>query len=237
MSMHGLVSIDRVTRTYPSRGGTMWILRDVSLQVPAGSLVVLMGPSGSGKTTLLNIIGGLDAPSTGRVSVLGQDMETLSASARTILRRNIGFIFQSFALLPTATAFENVELGLRVAGTLPQRTWATHARRSLADVGLSAWADHRPGELSGGQQQRVAIARALASEPRLVLADEPTGDLDSQLADRVIQLLRNYAQRTGAACVVASHDPAVAAAADQLYILENGTLVGHLPRDVTPQPS
>lgn len=225
MSIHELVRVEQVTRSYPSGGGTVYALRDVSLRVPAGVLAVLMGPSGSGKTTLLNLLGGLDTPTAGRVWVLGNEMTKLSMGERAELRRRIGFIFQSFALLPTATALENVELGLRVAEALPRHIWAARARQSLAAVGLSAWADHRPGELSGGQQQRVAIARALAGEPQLLLADEPTGDLDSQMGAQVLRLLRSYSQRTGASCIIASHDPAVAEAADLRYSLENGALV------------
>lgn len=225
MSMNELVRVEQVTRSYPSRAGAVYALRDLSLHVPAGMMVALMGPSGSGKTTLLNLIGGLDAPTAGRLWVLGQELTRLSAGERAALRRRIGFIFQSFALLPTASALENVELGLRVAEVLPRHTWATRARQSLAAVGLSAWADHRPGELSGGQQQRVAIARALASEPQLLLADEPTGDLDSQMGAQVLRLLRGYTHRTGASCIIASHDPAVAAAADMCFRFEHGTLM------------
>jgi ABC-type lipoprotein export system ATPase subunit len=224
MNTQELVRVEQVTRSYPSRTGAVQVLRNLSLRVLAGTLVALMGPSGSGKTTLLNLIGGLDTPTSGGMWVLGQEMTRLSVGERAALRRRIGFIFQSFALLPTATALENVELGLRVAEAEPRHSWTTRSRYSLAAVGLSAWADHRPGELSGGQQQRVAIARALASEPQLLLADEPTGDLDSQMGAQVLRLLQGYVQRTGAACIIASHDPAVAAAADVCFRFEHGTL-------------
>jgi ABC-type lipoprotein export system ATPase subunit len=224
MSETDLVIVEHVTRTYRGRGGAVDAVRDVSLRIGPGTLAVLMGPSGSGKTTLLNIIGGLDTPTAGRVAVLGRRLDTLGADDLAALRREIGFVFQSFALLPTATALENVELALRVTGRLPREAWAARARQSLTAVGLRAWANHRPGELSGGQQQRVAIARALASEPRLVLADEPNGDLDSQLGTQVVRLLRGYTHRAGAAYIVASHDPAVAAT-DIVYRLESGVLL------------
>lgn len=220
--MNSAIELQHVSRVYP--GGTH-ALRDVSLQVAPAQLVVLMGPSGSGKTTLLNLVGALDTPTSGQVEVYGRNLATLSNAERTALRRTIGFIFQSFALLATATATENVEFGLRVANRGTPRQWSTQARQALTTVGLRAWADHRPGELSGGQQQRVAIARALAIEPQLILADEPTGDLDSQTGAQIIRLLRGYAQRTGAAIVVASHDPAVAEAADHVFRLRDGQLV------------
>src|SRR3989442_11548727 len=156
-------------RTFTISERKVKALRGVDLQVARGSLVVLMGPSGSGKTTLLNLIGGLDQPTAGSVAVAGRRLDQLGGQELAALRRTIGFIFQSFALLPTASAYENVELGLRLSGGVPRKEWDARIRRCLGAVGLSAWIDHRPYELSGGQPERVPISRALAIRPRLIL--------------------------------------------------------------------
>jgi ABC-type lipoprotein export system ATPase subunit len=194
------------------------------MSIPRGSFVVLMGPSGSGKTTLLNIIGGLDQPTAGSVAVEGRRLDELGGEELAGLRRSIGFIFQSFALMPTASAYENVELGLRLSGGVPRKEWGARIRRCLAAVGLTQWADHRPYEMSGGQQQRVAIARALAIRPKVILADEPTGDLDSKTGEQVLGMLRGLVDHEGVTLLMATHDPAAAEFATDLYQLRDGMI-------------
>ncbi|MCU0493092.1 MAG: ABC transporter ATP-binding protein [Chloroflexaceae bacterium] len=225
MTTQPFIAINSVTRSFSLNGREVHALRGVDLQVAAGSFVVLMGPSGSGKTTLLNLIGGLDQPSSGSVTVGGQRLDQLGGAALAAQRRTIGFIFQSFALIPTASAYENVELGLRVAGHVPRKEWDTRIRRCVAAVGLSAWIDHRPYELSGGQQQRVAIARALAVRPKLMLADEPTGDLDSSTGEQVLSLLRDLVDQQGLTLVLATHDPMAAEFATHRYNLRDGKIL------------
>ena len=168
------VHISNVTRSYTISDERVMALRGISLDIARGTFVGLMGRSGSGKTTLLNMIGGLDQPTTGEIAVYGEPLSGMSQERLTLMRRkNIGFIFQSFALLPILSAWENVELPLRIAGVRSGRERRQRAEAALALVGLERWATHRPAEMSGGQQQRVAIARALVSRPTLLLADEP----------------------------------------------------------------
>src|SRR5262249_4591225 len=174
-----VIDIQGVERTVAAGDRRVKALRGVDMQIQRGALVVLMGPSGSGKTTLLNIVGGLDQPTTGAVTVDGRRLDDMGGQELAAMRRGIGFIFPGFALMPPPSGHENVELGLRLSGGVPRKEWDARVRRCLGAVGLSAWMDHRPYEMSGGQQQRVAIARALAIRPRIILADEPTGDLDS----------------------------------------------------------
>jgi ABC-type lipoprotein export system ATPase subunit len=225
MTDEPMIVLDGVERTFTAHGREIRALHDITLQIPRGSFVVLMGPSGSGKTTLLNLIGGLDQATAGSITVEGERLDMLRGRALAALRRRCGFIFQSFALLPTSSAYENVELGLRLSGGLPRRDWDTRIRRSLAAVGLLAWADHRPYEMSGGQQQRVAIARALAIRPRLLLADEPTGDLDSATGERILELLRALVDHEAVTLIMTTHDPAAAAFATHLYQLRDGQIV------------
>jgi ABC-type lipoprotein export system ATPase subunit len=220
-----LIDIYDVERTFAVSERRVKALRGVDMRVPRGSFVVLMGPSGSGKTTLLNIVGGLDQPTAGTVAVAGRRLDQMGGQELAALRRTIGFIFQSFALLPTASAYENVELGLRLSGGVPRAEWDGRVRRCLAAVGLTAWIDHRPYEMSGGQQQRVAIARALAIRPQLILADEPTGDLDSKTGEQVLGLLRALVDHEGVTLLMATHDPAAAAFATDLYQLRDGQIV------------
>ena len=219
-----IIDIQGVERTFSQRGYTVKALGSANLQVRRGALVVLMGPSGSGKTTLLNIVGGLDRPTAGTVTVEGRRLNDMSGAQLAAMRRRIGFIFQSFALMPTASAYENVELGLRLSGSVPRKQWNTRIRRCLAAVGLSAWMDHRPYEMSGGQQQRIAIARALASHPRIILADEPTGDLDSKTGRQILTLLRSLADHEQVTLLIATHDPAAAEFATDLYQLRDGRI-------------
>ncbi len=200
-------------------------LRGVNLQVEAGCFIALKGRSGSGKTTLLNCMGGLDRPSSGVVRVFGRDLAGLDEGQLARWRRErVGFVFQSFGLLPMLSAYENVELMLRIIGVHGQER---HARtlRCLDLVGLTRQAKHRPYEMSGGQQQRVGIARALANHPRLILADEPTGELDSVTAREILSLFKRIVQEEGVTVVMASHDPLVDEYVDQALQLKDGQIV------------
>jgi putative ABC transport system ATP-binding protein len=205
-------------------------LRDVDLTVGSAELVVVTGRSGSGKTTLLNLLGGLDEPTTGTVTLDGMPLSGLDDGTRSALRRDgIGFVFQAFGLLPILSAVENVEVPLRLARVDPADRRG-RARALLEMVGLDARAEHRPAELSGGEQQRVAIARALANRPRLILADEPTGQLDTRTGRTIVELLETVVQSEGIAAVVASHDPASRSIADRVVELSDGRLVADVHR-------
>jgi ABC-type lipoprotein export system ATPase subunit len=219
-----IVELAGVKRTFTSGGRTVQALRGIDMRIRRGALVVLMGPSGSGKTTLLNLVGGLDQPTAGTVSVVGKRLDQYSTEQLALLRRTIGFIFQSFALSPTFSAYENVELGLRIPSDTPRSEWDVRVRRCLAVVGLSDWTNHRPYELSGGQQQRIAIARALVTRPQLILADEPTGDLDSKMSQRMLGLFRSLAEHEGLTLLMATHDPAAIEFATDLYRLRDGRI-------------
>jgi ABC-type lipoprotein export system ATPase subunit len=219
------VHVADVTRSYSIGSERVSALRGVNLDVPQGAFVALMGRSGSGKTTLLNIIGGLDQPTTGEVALYGQQLNGLSQERRTLLRRQmIGFVFQSFALLPMLSAWENVEMPLRIAGLRSGRERRARAEAMLALVGLEQWSGHRPAEMSGGQQQRVAIARALVSRPRLLLADEPTGELDSTTGRNLMTLLREIVRSEGVTLVMATHDQTVREFADAVYRVTDGQI-------------
>lgn len=209
---------------------TVHALREVSLGIEAGDFVVLLGPSGSGKTTLLNLIGGLDVPTSGRVLVRGRDVGSFDEDQRTLYRRNtVGFIFQFFNLIPTLTALENVEL---VAELVAHRH---QARQRLVQVGLGERADHFPSELSGGEQQRVAIARALVKEPDLLLADEPTGNLDYETSLRVLRALRDINIDQGKTVIVVTHNNAMAQMAEVVVRLRSGQ-VTDISRNESPLP-
>lgn len=228
-----VIEVEGVERTFSVGQREVHALRGIDLRVPRGAMVALMGPSGSGKTTLLNLIGGLDQPDTGTISVEGRRLDTIGADELAHVRRNIGYIFQSFALMPTFSAYENVELGLRINAATPRAEWDARVRRCLAVVGLSDWMDHRPYEMSGGQQQRVAIARALAIRPRIILADEPTGDLDSKMTQRILRLLRDLVEHEQVTLVMATHDPEAAAVATDVFRLRDGLIEAHEPQ---PRP-
>jgi putative ABC transport system ATP-binding protein len=216
-----LVAVKRVNRVYAVGDAQVAALRDVSLTVPRGVLAALKGRSGSGKTTLLNMIGGLDQPTSGEIELFGGSLSQMSAADLTELRRQkIGFIFQSFAIFPAFSALENVELMLRIAGSHQGRR--ERALRCLEIVGLGAWANHRPWELSGGQQQRVAIARALSTHPDLILADEPTGELDSATARQIYALFRHIVDKEGVTLIMATHDPVIEEFAHLVFELEDG---------------
>jgi putative ABC transport system ATP-binding protein len=219
-----IVAVRGVSRTYGHGHGAVTALRDVTFQVRPASLVAITGRSGSGKTTLLNLIGGLDTPTTGTILVGGRDVTRLTEHERTMLRRHhVSFIFQSFALLPTLSAYENVLLALHIA-RVPARERSRRARGMLQLVGLRERLDHRPYELSGGEQERVAIARALATGAPLILADEPTGELDTATGHEIVALLAEVVREQGVAVLVATHDPTVVAAADHAYRLVDGAL-------------
>jgi putative ABC transport system ATP-binding protein len=213
-----------VRRVFGRGSAAVQALRDVTMQVPKGRLLVLKGRSGSGKTTLLNLLGGLDRPTEGKIYFGGEEIGRLSDSQRTELRRrNMGFIFQSFGLLPLLSAAENVEFGLRLAG-VPQSAWKQRIHESLELVGLAKRASHRPYEMSGGEQQRCAIARAIAHRPALVLADEPTAELDSRMALIVSGIFRDLVRQEGMTILMTTHDPAIMEVADDVYELEDGEI-------------
>lgn len=201
------------------------ILQTINLQVKAGSQIAIMGRSGSGKTTLLQLLGGLDNPTLGTVLIKNQDMMDLNEVARGLLRnREIGFIYQMHHLLPEFTALENIAMPLLIAGHSAKRSLHT-ARELLQAVDLTARAQHRPGKLSGGERQRVAIARSLATNPAIVLADEPTGNLDNETADHIFALMCSLNRQRGTTFIIVTHDPALAAKMDQIYHLQDGILV------------
>ena len=219
-----LAVLEGITRIYQADGQEVPALRGVDLSLPRRVFAAVKGRSGSGKTTLLNIIGGLDRPTGGLIYLDGQSMAELSDNQLTMLRRHkIGFVFQSFALLPTYSALENVDLLLRLVG-LNRRERTERSRRCLRIVGLEKWMHHRPDEMSGGQQQRLAIARALSTRPSLILADEPTGELDTASSRQVLSLFRQLVDREGITILVATHDPLVDEYADVIYALEDGRL-------------
>jgi putative ABC transport system ATP-binding protein len=219
-----LVEVRDVTRTFGTGDTAVPALRGVTCWVKRGQLTALVGRSGSGKTTLLNIIGGLDRPTSGTVVVAGQDVTAMNERERTLLRREtVSFIFQSFGLIPILSAAENVGIPLRIVGASP-RDRERRVRDMLAVVGLTDHSRQRPNELSGGQQQRVAIARALAGRPQLLIADEPTGQLDSQTGRQIMRLLHTVVRSEGITALVATHDPELIELADSALRLEDGRL-------------
>ncbi|MEW5913524.1 MAG: ABC transporter ATP-binding protein [Thermodesulfobacteriota bacterium] len=221
-----LVSLESVGKTY--RLGEMEVsaLADVTLAIEEGSFAALVGPSGSGKTTALNLIGCLDRPSTGRVTVAGQDVSLLDRRQGAAFRgQKLGFVFQEFNLLPVLTVTENVEYPLLMIRDLPKARRGPAVARVLAAVGMSDQAAKYPAQLSGGQKQRVAVARALVGEPALVLADEPTANLDGATAQRVIALMRQMRDEFGTTFVFSTHDPRVMEQAEVLFNLRDGRLV------------
>jgi putative ABC transport system ATP-binding protein len=218
------VELAAVSKVYP---GGVRALDDVSLAVRPGTFLSVVGPSGSGKSTLMHCAAGLDTPTSGRVSIGGQDLTGLSESRRTVLRRErVGFVFQAYNLLPSLSVADNITLPLRLAGTRPDRAWL---RRLVDRVGLADRLEHRPGELSGGQQQRAAIARALVTRPAVVFADEPTGALDLRSAREVLGLLGELVGELGQTVVMVTHDPAAAARAQQVLVMADGRVLDLLP--------
>jgi len=219
-----LISATRLTKIYGSGPTAVTALDDVTLQIKPGECVAVMGPSGCGKSTLLHLLGGLDRPTQGSVHIDGHDLSRLSDTQLAQLRRRkIGFVFQFFNLIPVLNAVENAALPVTLDGLRPASARAK-ASEWLARVGLSDRQTHRPDELSGGQQQRVAIARALVADPALVLADEPTGNLDTRASDEIAALLRQVANEWGRAVVIVTHDPRIAAYADRIIFLKDGRI-------------
>ncbi|MCW7988294.1 ABC transporter [Streptomyces platensis subsp. clarensis] len=219
-----MVVVEDLHRSYGSDAGAVHALRGVSCIVPRGELVALRGRSGSGKTTLLNLIGGLDTPDSGRITVDGTPLADLGESGLLEMRRDrIGFVFQSFGLIPILSAAENVGVPLRLR-KVPPREREDRVALLLSLVGLSDHAEQRPGELSGGQQQRVAIARALANRPALLIADEPTGQLDAETGMEVMDLLRAVVRSEGVTALVATHDANLLGLADRVLELSDGVI-------------
>jgi putative ABC transport system ATP-binding protein len=217
-----MVAVQGVSRTFGTGHTAVHALRDVSFTVRRGQLVAVCGRSGSGKTTLLNIIGGLDSPTSGTLEVAGQDVATMTERERMALRRDtVAFIFQSFGLIPMLSAAENVGIPLRITNT-QSRARDERVATMLAIVGLSEHAAHRPNELSGGQQQRIAIARALAGSPKLLVADEPTSQLDLETGRQIMRLLLTVVRSEGITALVATHDEALMDIADEVLRLEDG---------------
>ncbi|MCE9926173.1 ABC transporter ATP-binding protein [Aeromonas media] len=222
--MSDLIRLDAVSRRFTLGGTEVAALDRVSLRVAEGEYLAVMGPSGSGKSTLLNVLGLLDRPDEGQYWLGGQDIATLSEPALAQLRgHRIGFVFQSFHLIPRLTARENVELPLMLCGVLPAERHR-RSQRLLEDLGLDNRADHRPAELSGGQRQRVAIARAMAMAPRLILADEPTGNLDSRSGEEVITLLEGLNREQGITLMVVTHDPRLGERAGRRISMDDGRI-------------
>lgn len=222
-----VVRLHKVARTYRSGALEVRALRGISLEIPSHRFSVVVGASGSGKTTLLNIIGCIDAPSSGRIEVCGEDIAALSDDALSDFRaRNIGFIFQTFSLVPVLSAYENIEYPLLLVG-MPQAERRRRTMAMLDAVGLAAHARQRPNELSGGQRQRVAIARALVKEPQIVLADEPTANLDSATGASIIELMRRVQAQSRTTFLFATHDSQLMSHADETFVVRDGELVEH----------
>ncbi len=223
-SGRALLRVENLVKEFHLGGSTITALRSVSFSLRDGQFIAIRGRSGAGKTTLLNLIAGLDNPTAGSIWLLDKDIGKLDERERTMLRRSeLGFVFQSAHLFPSLTARENVEVPLRLAKT-PRLQRERRGEEALALVGLSDRMQHRAPELSGGEQQRVAIARALVHAPRLVLADEPTGNLDTHTGLAILELLVNVAHQAGIAFVVTTHDPQASVLADQIYDINDGVL-------------
>jgi putative ABC transport system ATP-binding protein len=230
-----VISLRNVSKTVLSGSEPLTILHSLSLEVPRGHFVAVVGPSGSGKSTLLGLIAGLDAPTAGSVLIDGVDITRLDEDKLARLRgEKIGFVFQFFHLIPSLTAYENVAVPMEIAGTVDIRR---RAQSLLDEVGLTGRAHHYPSQLSGGEQQRVALARALANDPPIVLADEPTGNLDSTNGLHILELLRKIHRARGTTIVLVTHDAELAALADARLVLRDGRVVEHVGLGVTPRPT
>ena len=226
-----MIELRGVTKSVPSGAGTLTILHPIDLAIEAGTVAAITGPSGSGKSTLLGLIAGLDAPSAGSIFIDGVDITTLGEDDLARLRgTRIGFVFQFFHLLPSLTAYENILVPMEIAGA---KDPATRAKSLLAEVGLSDRAHHYPSQLSGGEQQRIAIARALANDPPLLLADEPTGNLDTATGHTIIELLLTINRSRNATLVLVTHDPELASKTDVTIALRDGHVVDRTERRKT----
>jgi putative ABC transport system ATP-binding protein len=225
-----VTKVENVTRVFKTGNVETQALRGVNLKIESGEFTALVGPSGSGKTTLLQLIGCLDQPSSGRVYITGQDVSKLKRDQRADIRRGtIGYVFQFFALIPTLTAYENIEMPLLLNNT-PAAERKERVMQLLAAVGLADRANNRPDQLSGGQQQRVAIARALATRPALILADEPTANLDTPNGQQVMELMTHLNRETGVTFVFATHDPRVIKYARRVVTLRDGVITEDVPQ-------
>jgi ABC-type lipoprotein export system ATPase subunit len=228
--MAPLVEIQNLSKSYGAETGAVRVLQKVSFKIQPGEFVALMGPSGCGKSTLLNLVGGLEAPSEGQILFEGRPLAGLSDLQRSLLRRtSLGFIFQFFNLLPTFNALENIEIPLLLAGESRKKA-RIRAEELLEKVGLISRAQHRPAQLSGGEQQRVAVARALIHRPKLLLADEPTGNLDSVTGQLALQLIQKVAVAENCAVLMATHSREAADRGDTLILLKDGQVTGLYPR-------
>ena len=221
-----VIVLENVNRIFPVAGGSFQALKDIKAEIPEGVLTILKGRSGSGKTTLLNIIGALDSPTSGKVYLEGQDMSRMSDRERENFRRKrMGYVFQSVSLIPTMNALQNVEFSLRLAGIKKGRE--ERAKECLKLVGLGGRMTHMPAEMSGGEQQRVAIARALAHRPKILLADEPTAELDSAMAAEVTKLFQEMSKKEHVTIIMTTHDVGLMDAGDMVIELENGEQIKH----------
>ncbi len=228
-----IINTENLTKTYGSGDTAVTALKSINVSVAPGEFVAIMGPSGCGKSTLLHLLGGLDKPSGGDVHLSGEALSTLSDDRLTEMRRRkIGFVFQFFNLIPVLDAAENAAMPLILDGVAPGKARAK-ATEWLEKVGLSNRLHNRPDQLSGGQQQRVAVARAMVAEPELILADEPTGNLDSRSSDEIAGLLRQVSDDWGRAVVMVTHDPRIAAYADRIIFLKDGEIVDETVLDTT----
>lgn len=220
-----VLQVNDLHRIYAQADNKLHVLNGVSFNINAGEMVALMGQSGSGKSTLLQCVGLLDTPTSGQIGFAGQSAENLSESERTLLRRSsIGFVYQAHHLLPEFSALENVVLPMMIAG-ISKKQATERARKMLEALGLAARLEHRPARLSGGEQQRVSIARALANKPKLLLADEPTGNLDPDTAESVFRMLETLVRKTGVAMLMATHNPELAARMDRTLRLGGGHIL------------
>ena len=222
--MKEILKTEQVTRSFPVAGGNFLALKGISVVVPENTLTILKGRSGSGKTTLLNIIGALDAPTSGTVIFDGKDISKANDKEREVIRRHeIGYIFQSVALIPVMNAYENIEYALRLANY--KGNYRDRVMECLKLVGLSKRATHMPQELSGGEQQRVAIARAIAHKPKIIFADEPTGELDSATSLQVIAIFKELIEKEGITFVMTTHDPKLMGYGDVVYEIQDGEII------------
>src|SRR5437588_937340 len=221
---NSLIRVRGLDKTYHRGGGEIRVLQGLNLDVDKSDFVAFMGPSGSGKTTLLNLLGGLDVPTRGNITVAGDEITHMSGHKLTEWRaRHVGFVFQMYNLIPVLTAFQNVELPLLLT-KLSKAQRRQHVETALSVVGLADRMNHYPRQLSGGQEQRVAIARAIVSDPRILVADEPTGDLDAKSGDEILELLRRLNEEFGKTIVMVTHDPKAAARAHRMIHLDKGVL-------------
>lgn len=227
--MSKILNVQQLRKTYQSGGSELTVLEDISFSVPSGTSYAIVGPSGSGKTTLLGLCAGLDTPDSGSVTLCGEQLEDLSEDQRAALRnKKVGFIFQNFQLLPTLTALENVSVPLELQG---DREASGIARTLLEKVGLGDRTHHYPSQLSGGEQQRVALARAFSNRPEILFADEPTGNLDAQTGDRVVQLLFDLNKEAGTTLIIVTHDMNLARRCNQLMRLQGGRILESVKTD------